>query len=142
MYAFFIPVGPFKNHCLCPRIRAPTPYFGIKIVWGNHRLSKVVLWDHFKPYLSLFWIISMDLGSIYIPARHFYEYHFWPINKNWGPLHPNFEKKLSEDIMNRQEYFLGIILSRIWAFLDLYFGFCKVFYTCRACRFLGYHFWR
>ena len=31
--------------------------------------------------------------------------------------------------MNHDEYLLGIILSHIWAFLEHYYGFWKVFYT-------------
>ena len=35
----------------------------------------------------------------------------------FNPLHPDFEKKLSEDTKDRKEYRLGITLSHIWAFL-------------------------
>ena len=36
----------------------------------------------------------------------------------WGPLDINFETKLSEETIDHQESFLGIILSHVWVFLD------------------------
>ena len=43
-------------------------------------------------------------------------HHDLGAHENWGPLHPNFEKKMSGDILDHKEYPLGIILSHIWAF--------------------------
>ena len=46
------------------------------------------------------------------------EYHFHPISKIWRPLHHSFEKKISKDIMDHQQYLFGTILSPSWAFLE------------------------
>ena len=90
----------------------------------ENKLSEDIM-DH-QEYL-----LGIILSHIWVFLEHLYgfwkdfytrpplsEYHFWPINKYWGPLHPNFEKKLSEDIMYHQEYLLEIILSHNWALLD------------------------
>ena len=65
----------------------------------------------------------------FIPARDFWKTHFWRITTIWGALQQILGKKLSEDILDHEEYPLGIIISHIWAFLEHYYGFWKVFYT-------------
>ena len=76
-----------------PKIEEPyTPILKKKIVRENHGTSRVSSWDHFKPYLSHFGALVWIWEASIYPSDTFY--HFWPISENWGPLHPNFEKKI------------------------------------------------
>ena len=101
-------------------LEGPTQNFCKKFL-GTSWIIKSIFLGSFKTVFEPFWRLSVDLGRIYIAARHFLEYHFWPISKNWGLLHRNFLKNVWGNHW----------LSRV-LFWDHFkkFGFWKPFYTC------------
>ena len=95
---------------------------------------------HHHPQKYLFVIIVIHIWALLEQQFGFWEgQYIGPsiYRAPFSPSNPNSrtptlqfgKKKLSEDIMDRQEMFLGIILSHIWAFSEHQYGFWKVFYT-------------